>query len=64
MSPFPHRALWQEVDVLLVSLKLGPTGHRNVHGASGLARSVSIDNADNQCPHGIKEEMRRTLPSV
>ena len=50
MSPFSYRVPWQEVDVLLVSLKLGPTGHRNVHGASGLARSVANDNADIQRP--------------
>ena len=28
MSPFPYRDLWQEVDVLLASLKLAPTSSK------------------------------------
>ena len=28
MSPFSYRALWQEVDVLLASLKLAPTSSK------------------------------------
>ena len=60
LSVRPRRQDVFKVDVLLVSLKLGPTGHRNVDCLVQSQMTTLTSNVS----HGTKEDMRRTLPSV